>query len=139
MPPPPRRTYTYTSRPSTLLTKIFSSPPDTSITDPKAGKGHKFPWGQCTWYVAQKRYVPWSGHAKYWIRNARKMGYKIGKTPVVGAIIATKEKWRYGHVGYVEAVGKNTVTFSEMNYKGLGIYSKRTLKENDYRIIGYIY
>ena len=24
----------------------------------KAGAGHRFPYGYCTWYVAQKRYVP---------------------------------------------------------------------------------
>ncbi|MCG2692552.1 LysM peptidoglycan-binding domain-containing protein [Candidatus Parcubacteria bacterium] len=138
MPPPPQPTYSYTQK-NTLLSKIFSSPPDSPITDPMAGQGHRFPWGQCTWYVAQKRYVPWRGDAKNWIANARNMGYKIGSTPVLGAIIATKENWYWGHVGYVEAVGPGTVTFSEMNYKGVGVYSKRTLSQNDSKIIGYIY
>jgi len=100
--------------------------------------GHIFPWGYCTWYVAQKRYVPWGGHAKYWLRNAQLYGFKIGKTPQVGAIIAIRESW-WGHVGYVEAVGKNTVTFSEMNHRGRGIVSRRTFNINDRRIVGYIY
>ena len=101
-------------------------------------RGHIFPWGHCTWWVAQKRYVPWRGHAKHWIANARRYGYSIGNTPVVGAIIVTKESW-WGHVAYVEAVSDNRVTFSEMNHYGLGVVSRRTLKQSDWRIIGYIY
>lgn len=99
---------------------------------------HRFPWGQCTWYVAQRRYVPWSGHAKQWIANARAYGYSIGNSPKVGAIIVTRESW-YGHVGYVESVGSGTVTFAESNYKGLGVITRRTLNVNDRRILGYIY
>lgn len=99
---------------------------------------HRFPWGQCTWYVAQRRYVPWAGHAKQWIGNARAYGYSIGNSPKVGAIIVTRESW-YGHVGYVESVGNGTVTFAESNYKGLGVITRRTLNVNDRRILGYIY
>jgi len=99
---------------------------------------HRFPWGQCTWYVAQRRYVPWSGNAKNWIANARAYGYQIGSSPKAGAIIVTRESW-YGHVGYVESVGSGTVTFAESNYKGLGVITRRTLKVNDSRILGYIY
>lgn len=101
-------------------------------------QGHKFPYGYCTWYVAQKRVIPWSGHAKNWIVNARKLGYAIGNEPAVGAIIVTRESW-YGHVGYVEKVEGNQVTFSEMNHKGWGVISTRTLNKNDRKIIGYIY
>ncbi len=100
--------------------------------------GHKFPWGQCTWYVAQKRYVPWSGNANQWINNARAFGYAIGNTPKVGAIMVTRESW-WGHVVYVESFNNKTVTFSEANYKGLGVITRRTLNLNDRRIIGYIY
>jgi len=100
--------------------------------------GNHFPYGQCTWYVAQKRNVPWSGHAKYWLGNAQAMGYATGRTPRVGAIIVTRESW-YGHVGYVEAVRGNWVTFSEMNHVGWAIKSVRTLNVNDPRIRGYIY
>jgi LysM repeat protein len=31
----------------------------------KAGTGHKFPYGYCTWYVASKRYVPWGRQCRY--------------------------------------------------------------------------
>ncbi|TSC96194.1 MAG: putative CHAP domain containing protein [Parcubacteria group bacterium Athens1014_10] len=106
-------------------------------------KGHTFPWGQCTWYVAQKRYVPWSGHAKNWLANARRMGFEIGTNPLIGAIICLKETgWQarlWGHVAYVEEVNGNNIIISEMNYKGVGVYSKRTLPINSKKIIGYIY
>jgi len=124
----------YSSRSSSVLgyiRKIFYSPS-------KKKGGHRFPWGQCTWYVAQKRYVPWGGHAKYWLVNAQRYGYQIGRKPKVGAIIVLRESW-YGHVAYVEKVGKNTVTFSEMNHRGLGVITRRTLRQSDRRIIGYIY
>ena len=109
-----------------------------SYTGEGTGKSRNFPYGQCTWYVAQKRIVPWSGHAKSWLANARAYGYQTGAVPKIGAIIATNESW-YGHVGYVEAIEGNWVTFSEMNHLGWGIKSVRTLHVDSYKIRGYIY
>ena len=112
-------------------------------TGPGTGKSRSFPYGQCTWYVAQKRYVPWSGHAKYWLGNARAYGYQTGSTPQAGAImVMTEGGWLgrvYGHVAYVESVQGNWVTISEMNYNCYGCKSVRTIKIGDYRIRGYIY
>ncbi len=106
-------------------------------------KSHIFPWGQCTLYVAQKKYVPWSGNAKNWLANAKRYGLEIGNAPRVGAIVALKESgWqarRYGHVAYVEEIEKNKIIISEMNYKGVGVYSKRSVPINSKKIIGYIY
>lgn len=109
-----------------------------SYTGAGTGSSRSFPYGQCTWYVSQKRYVPWNGHAKAWLTNARAYGYKTGIAPQVGSIIVTKESW-YGHVGYVEAVRGGWVTFSEMNHLGWGIKSVRTIHVNDSVIRGYIY
>jgi len=109
------------------------------VKSPVSGQSHKFPWGQCTYWVAQKRYVPWGGDAKRWLNNAQAFGYKTGKTPVVGSIVVTTENARYGHVAYVEAVGETTITVSEMNYKGLGIISQRVLPLKSRVIRGYIY
>jgi len=109
-----------------------------SVIGPGTGKSHRFPYGQCTWYVAQKRYIPWSGHAKYWLAQARRYGFKTGRVPRVGAIMVTRESW-YGHVAYVEAVKGNWVTISEMNHLGVGVKSVRTLHINDPIIRGYIY
>lgn len=104
---------------------------------PYGDTSHKFPWGQCTWYVAQKRYIPWNGDAKTWITKAPKYGFETGTEPRVGSIVSTKESI-YGHVAYVEAVGKNTITISEMSL-GRGIKRVRILNQDDWRIRGYIY
>ena len=124
---------------------VTSKPKTTYMATSEIGKkSHKFPWGQCTWYVAQKRYVPWRGHAKDWLTNARRAGFTISNTPAVGTIlvITAPNSWagrRYGHVAYVEEVTSTHITFSEMNYVGLGKLSYRTIKINDWRIVGYIY
>lgn len=106
--------------------------------DGKAGTGHGFPYGYCTWYVAQKRYVPWGGNAGTWLYHAKSAGYKTGKAPQVGAIIVTTESW-WGHVAIVESVSGGSVTISEMNYKGWGKRSSRTIAANSRVIKGYIY
>lgn len=105
----------------------------------KAGTGHKFPYGYCTWYVAQKRYVPWRGNAGTWLYHARAMGYKTGKSPAKGAIVVTTDNAYYGHVALVESVGKGTITVSEMNYRGWGKVNKRVVATNSRSIKGYIY
>lgn len=100
-------------------------------------KSHKFPWGQCTWYIAQLRYIPWGGHAKNWLSNAQKYGFPTGKEPRVGAIVATNETW-YGHVAYVEAVNGDFITVSEMSL-GRGIKKLRNIPISSKKIKGYIY
>ncbi|MFH1671387.1 MAG: LysM peptidoglycan-binding domain-containing protein [Candidatus Portnoybacteria bacterium] len=113
------------------------------VTGPGTGKSRIFPYGQCTWYVAQKRYVPWSGHAKSWLVNAQAYGFKTGSAPQVGAAAVLSEGgWLgrvYGHVAYVEAIKGSWVTISEMNYTCYACKSVRTLHINDNRIRGYIY
>lgn len=113
-----------------------------SFSRPKEGKisqGHRFPYGYCTWFVAQKRYVPWGGNAGTWLYNARAYGYKTGKTPTVGSIVVTTEDRYYGHVAYVEKVTKDTITVSEMNYTGWAKKSVRQLSRNSRVIKGYVY
>lgn len=109
-----------------------------SFPRPYAAESHQFPWGQCTWYVAQRRYIPWSGNANTWLRKAPQYGFATGNEPKVGAIIATREGSAYGHVAYVEAINGDYVTISEMSL-GRGIKIVRTLSKDDWRIIGYIY
>ena len=111
-----------------------------SIIDrnPKSKGRHSFPYGQCTWFVAQHRYVPWGGNAGTWLYHARAYGAKTGKTPKVGAIMVTSESW-YGHVGVVTKVKGDNVTIKEMNYKGWAIASSRTLSAKSRVIKGYIY
>jgi LysM repeat protein len=72
--------------------------------------GYEF--GQCTGFVASKRFVPsgW-GNATTWKQGAINAGWTVSNTPVAGAIA-----WTYGHVAYVESVGDGVVTISEQNY-----------------------
>ena len=102
-------------------------------------KSHRFAYGHCTYYVASRVYVPWSGHAKSWLANARAYGYRTGNTPAVGSIVVTTEHRWYGHVGLVEAVTGNSITISEMNYVGWNRKSVRVIPINSRVIRGYIY
>lgn len=113
----------------------------TSVGKPlqgRAGTGHKFPYGYCTWYVAQKKYIPWGGNAGSWIYNAKAMGYTTGKSPRPGSIMVSSES-AWGHAGIVESVNGNEFTVSEMNYKGFAKKSTRTVSANSRAIKGFIY
>ncbi len=103
-----------------------------------SGRGHRFPYGYCTWYVASKKHIPWSGNAGTWLYRAKAMGYATGKKPRVGSIMVSSESW-WGHVAIVEKVSGNMITISEMNYKGWGKRSTRTLAANSRQIKGFIY
>jgi surface antigen/LysM repeat protein len=110
-----------------------------TILSGKGGTGHRFPYGYCTWYVAQKRYVPWSGNAGTWLYHAKAAGYATGRSPRAGAIVVTTENRYYGHVAYVEKVSGDTITISEMNYVGYAKTSRRTLSASSRVIRGFIY
>jgi surface antigen len=115
--------------------------------------GNHFAYGECTWYVANRRCVPWMGSADQWYYNAAAMGFKEGHQPVPGAIVvfwpggdgASSE----GHVAYVEAVGpadgipQGEFKLSEMNFYGNGggwdRVSYRVLPNNSSGIQGFIY
>jgi len=105
----------------------------------KVGGGHSFPYGYCTWYVSQKRYVPWGGNAGTWLYHAKAGGYATGRSPRVGAIMVTTENRYYGHVAYVEKVSGDTITVSEMNYVGFAKRSTRVLSASSRAIKGFIY
>lgn len=103
------------------------------------GTGHIFPWGYCTWYVATRVHVPWGGNAKNWLDNARAYGAVISNKPAVGAIVVTTDNRRYGHVAYVESVGENGFTVSEMNYQKFGKVNTRFIPNNSGIIRGFIH
>lgn len=99
----------------------------------------KFAYGYCTWYVASRRPVPWTGDAWEWFGGARAMGFPTGQTPQPGSIMVTWESW-VGHVAYVEQVNADgSWVVSEMNYKGWGIISTRTIRPGTVPLIGFIY
>ena len=89
-----------------------------------------YPYGWCTWYVAQKKNIHTSfGDARYWPVNS--------KEPQAGAVVVTYESWR-GHVAYVEAVEGDKVVVSEMNYIGWGKTNTRVIDKNSRFIKGYL-
>ena len=123
-----------------------SAPPRASTT---ASCGDHFAYGQCTWYVASRRCIPWAGNARDWYANAARSGYREGHSPAVGAVVAF---WpggdgasAIGHVGYVEAVGPASgipageFRLSEMNFNGWNRVDERILRSNSSGIQGFIY
>lgn len=101
--------------------------------------GDHFPYGYCTWYVASRRSVPWTGDAWQWYGEAQAYGWKTGQTPRVGAIMVTWESG-WGHVAYVESVHPNgSWTVSEMNYTGWALIDERTIRPGQVPLIGFIY
>lgn len=100
--------------------------------------GHRFPYGQCTWYVSTRFFVPWGGNAKAWLVNSRAYGYQTGNNAVPGSIMVTNESG-YGHVTYVEAVEGNNIIISEMNYAGWARKTTRVVPKGSGIIRGFIY
>ena len=113
-----------------------------SATSPAPGSGatvpNRFVAGQCTWYVANMRYIPWMGNAIEWWPNARAAGFAEGQTPQVGAIMVTSESG-YGHVALVTAVNGSSWTVTEMNYNGPFVTDSRTLSPGQTPLVGFIY
>lgn len=107
---------------------------NSGIRSPSAG--NRYAWGNCTWYVYERRLqmgLPvgsfW-GNANTWGYYARQDGYLVDRNPTIGAILVDTVG-AFGHVAIVESVGENgDVTVSEMNnyaYGGYGIVNRRTI------------
>ncbi len=107
------------------------------------GNSHAYPYGQCTWWVAQKRVIPAWGNAADWLNSAQVAGRATCAgsycVPQWGSVIVLAGHRVYGHVGYVEQVKGDKVIFSEMNYIGWGKMNYRTLQVGSPSIKGYIY
>ena len=95
------------------------------LTNPINDKTNTYPIGQCTWGV--KALADWVGNnwgnANEWGESARKAGYRIGNTPVVGSVIvfpnSVYEGINYGHVSYVTKVyDDGSIEVMEANYNG---------------------
>ncbi len=118
-------------------TVVVYEPAPGDITE-IGGAEHSFPWGECTWYVAQRRNVPWGGNARDWLVNAKAYGAKEGKVPIVGAIMVSNES-KYGHVALVQEVKGDQFEVAEMNYKGKGVVDYRWISMADSHVKGFIY
>lgn len=93
--------------------------------------GNRYAFGNCTWYVYERRAElgrpvggNW-GNAASWASYAVNAGFRVNGTPAVGAVMQNGGGW-YGHVAVVEAVNPGvSVTISEMNaYRFGGGYNR---------------
>ncbi len=109
------------------------------------GQSHSFPFGQCTWWVAQKRAIGRWGNAIDWLSNAERDGLRVCRgrncAPIAGAVIIVRGHPIFGHVAYVEGVRGSEIIFSEMNKRGCGTgrINKRSVGVGSSSIIGFIY
>jgi surface antigen len=106
--------------------------------------GNHFDYGYCTWYVANRRCIPWFGNADEWYVNARAYGYPEGSQARVGAVAVWGAGPGYGsvgHVAYVESVSSSGFTVSEYNYTyGWNHYDTRFVSySNVGPLYGFIY
>jgi surface antigen len=101
--------------------------------------GNHFAFGNCTYYVYDRRQVPWQGDAWAWYGNAQAMGYATGRTPRAGSIMVTWESG-YGHVAYVESANPDgSWVVSEMNWVAFNTVDRRLIQPGGVPLIGFIY
>ena len=99
-----------------------------------------YPYGWCTYFVSTKRNIPngWGNAGNWYWNAARSLYYEVGQDPAVGAIMVSWESW-WCHVALVTDVRDCEFDVAEMNYKGWGIESTRTIKKGSRFIAGFIY
>ncbi len=105
-----------------------------------------YDYGYCTWWVASRRAqigrpIPSNlGNASTWKVLGQRAGLGTGNVPAAGAIIWTPPRDYYGHVGFVESVNPDgSVNVSEMNVRGWGQVSHKTLSPAEAAAYSYIY
>ena len=101
-----------------------------------------FPWGECTWFVAQHHRVTWMGDAADWLSRAAHQGWPISYEPTPGAIVVYHRGGTYdayaGHVALVTAVTEDNYTVVEMNFVAWGQEDYRSLPWPDAQVQGFI-
>ncbi|MEO8691529.1 MAG: LysM peptidoglycan-binding domain-containing protein [Candidatus Saccharimonas sp.] len=112
----------------------YAAPANVSHGSYGSSAGNTYAWGQCTWYVKQRKpNLPNQlGNAGYnWLSGAQAAGFATGAEARPGAIGV-----QAGHVVIVEAVHGGLVDVSEMNYAGsVGIVHYRTVSASTFSYI----
>ena len=130
---------------------------DNTVVPTSTSCSNSFAFGDCTWYVASRRCIPWGGNADAWYYNAAKLGYEEGNVPEVGAVAVWwagggGASW-VGHVAYVEAVGPGLAVgtlagtalvpgqfeVSEMNWDAWDTVDYRIVENDPTTFQGFIY
>lgn len=136
-----------------LMDEDYEDLPSTFNANHSTGdSGNAYPWGQCTWYVYQRRAelgLPTASHfgnGGQWGSTAAAMGYWVDHTARhQGDIISflpgqANADWYYGHVAVVEKINKDgSIEISESNVKGLGVISTRTFTAKEAAQFTYIH
>jgi surface antigen len=127
---------------TTAPTRQSEPVPVASVPIPTLAPDLSWPWGECTWFVAQYRRVTWWGNAADWLDNARAQGRPTTTIPTVGSIVVYRRGKPYdsanGHVALVVAATLDSYSVTEMNYIGLGRVDVRTIAWPDPDVQGFI-
>lgn len=101
-------------------------------------------WGQCTWGAKEKFkqatgvYPALTGNAKDWDTSARNTGWTVVLDAEARSIVVFEPGVQganatYGHVAWVDSVEYRSdgrwIHITEMNYKGVGVWSQRVVKD----------
>lgn len=87
----------------------------------------------CTWGVASRLPITWSGNASDWAYAASQQGYTVSGVPRVGSIAQTSGDSSLGHVGIITALHDDgSFDVWEENYYGLGITDTRTTSVTEF-------
>ena len=113
-----------------------------------ATAGNRYGYGQCTWYVYERRMQlgrpvgSFWGNAASWGISARSAGYVVNNTPAVGAVLVEQGGY-YGHVAVVESVeADGSIRITEMNnyaYGGWNRVNWRTISAGQAGLYQYIH
>lgn len=113
------------------IRRFTPTAPERSIEtrEPAIGYRNLFPYPACTWWANQRYYqlhgvyVPWTinSNAWQWTARAYQFGWRVSRTPVVGAIMVLQPgvqyASRYGHVAVVEKIlGNGRIVASSMSW-----------------------
>ncbi len=141
-----QRDVAYASAPAAArgdLSALANTLPQAAATTPTtpASCGNHFAFGECTYYVATQRCVPWYGNAWQWWGAAAAAGYAEGEIATVGAIavFGISATSPLGHVAYVEAVGTGQFEVAEMNFAGWDQVDYRWVPDGGDGLLGFIY
>ncbi|RWZ78172.1 MAG: LysM peptidoglycan-binding domain-containing protein [Candidatus Microsaccharimonas sossegonensis] len=109
--------------------------------------GNKYAWGNCTWYVYERRLAlgmpvgSFWGNGGSWAISGRAAGYVVDNTPAFGAVLV--QAGNPGHNAVVESVAADgTVVISEMNnwaYGGFNIINTRTISAGQASLYQYVH
>ena len=81
--------------------------------------------------VQQNGYGHLRGNADEWVK------YINSKEPLYGAVVVLDEG-KLGHLALVEDFDRNSIKVIEQNYEGKGIVSRRIIKRDYARILGFV-